>query len=131
MARLGKSKLTTPGVRLFRAVGPKELALLRDSGFRAFPAMRQQPFFCPVTTLEYAEQIARDWYSTDAAYDHQGSVVRFRVRGEFLTAYAPHPVGMRDNAEYRIPAEDLRALNSSLAGHIDVIAQYRNRATTR
>jgi hypothetical protein len=49
-------------VTLYRPVGPKELALIRDSGFRAFPPrLPEQPIFYPVLTEEYAVTIARDW----------------------------------------------------------------------
>ena|GEM_PF-5137857 len=43
-----------------RPVGRKELALVRASGFRAFPPrLPGQPFFYPVLNQEYATQIAR------------------------------------------------------------------------
>ena len=47
-------------VTLWRPVGPKELALIRESGMRAFPPrLPEQPIFYPVTTEEYATKIAR------------------------------------------------------------------------
>jgi hypothetical protein len=49
-------------VTLYRPVGPTELALVEESGFRAFPPrLTSQPIFYPVLTEEYATQIARDW----------------------------------------------------------------------
>jgi len=46
---------------LFRPVGPKELALIEESGFAGFPPRLQgQPFFYPVQNEVYATQIARD-----------------------------------------------------------------------
>jgi hypothetical protein len=48
-------------VTLFRPVGPKELELIRASGYRAFPPrLPEQPIFYPVLTREYAVKIARD-----------------------------------------------------------------------
>jgi hypothetical protein len=47
---------------LFRPVGQKELELIRQSEFRAFPPrLQEQPIFYPVLNEEYATQIARDW----------------------------------------------------------------------
>jgi hypothetical protein len=39
---------------LYRPVGPKELALIAESGFREFPPrLPEQPIFYPVTNEEY------------------------------------------------------------------------------
>ena len=52
---------STETVTLYRPVGPKELELIRASGFRAFPPrLPGQPIFYPVLTEEYAVNIARD-----------------------------------------------------------------------
>lgn len=49
-------------VTLYRPVGPDELALIRESGFRRFPPrLPQQPIFYPVLIQTYAAKIARDW----------------------------------------------------------------------
>jgi hypothetical protein len=49
-------------VTLFRPVGPEELSLIEQSGFRSFPPrLPEQPIFYPVLTEEYATKIARDW----------------------------------------------------------------------
>jgi hypothetical protein len=45
---------------LYRPVGPKELKLIADTGYRAFPPrLPEQPIFYPVLNEEYATQIAR------------------------------------------------------------------------
>jgi len=50
-----------PTVTLYRPVGPKELALIEASGWRAFPPrLPEQPIFYPVLNEDYAIQIARD-----------------------------------------------------------------------
>ena len=65
---------------LFRPVGQKELNLIRESGFRAFPPRRFfQPIFYPVLNEEYAAGIARDWNTKDEASGYVGYVTRFRV----------------------------------------------------
>jgi hypothetical protein len=46
---------------------------MREAGFRQFPPrLSTQPIFYPVLSLEYAEQIARDWNTTDAASGYAG-----------------------------------------------------------
>src|SRR6266550_8447954 len=92
-------------VTLYRPVGPTELALVEESGFRAFPPrLPSQPIFYPVLTEEYATQIARDWNVKDEQSGFAGYVLRFRVRSEFLRQYDVHVVGNRDHSEYWIPA---------------------------
>jgi hypothetical protein len=55
-------------VTLFRPVGPKELELIKASGFRAFPPrLPDQPIFYPVTNHAYATQIARDYSAVHAS----------------------------------------------------------------
>ena len=60
-------------VTLFRPVGQKELDLIWESGWSAFPPRHAfQPVFYPVTNEEYAAQIARDWNTKDAASGYVG-----------------------------------------------------------
>jgi len=81
-------------VTLFRPTGERELALVLDSGWKAFPPrLPDQPFFYPVLNDEYATQIARDWNTKDGG-----------------TGW--------------IPAEDLEAFNRHLVGPIEMIAVY-------
>ena len=48
-------------ITLYRPTGSDELALIRESGFTAFPPrLPEQPIFYPVTNEEYATKIARD-----------------------------------------------------------------------
>lgn len=68
-------------VTLFRPVGPKELALIESSGWRAFPPrLPEQPIFYPVTNEDYAIQIARDWNVKSSG---SGFVTRFEVDAEY------------------------------------------------
>ncbi|MDY7004363.1 MAG: hypothetical protein SWX82_10515 [Cyanobacteriota bacterium] len=49
-------------ITLFRPVGKKEMELIKESNYCAFPPrLPFQPFFYPVLNEEYAVQIARDW----------------------------------------------------------------------
>jgi hypothetical protein len=108
---------------LYRPVGPEELALIRASGYRAFPPrLPQQPIFYPVLNEEYARQIARDWNVKDSG---AGYVARFAVRMEFTARYRVQKVGRSIHQELWIPAEDLAEMNRNLVGLIEVIEEYK------
>jgi len=108
---------------LYRPVGPKEMALIRASGHRAFPPrLPQQPIFYPVLSEEYARQIARDWNVKDSG---AGYVTRFAVRTEFTVRYPVQKVGSSIHQELWIPAEDLAEMNRNIVGLIEVIAEYK------
>jgi hypothetical protein len=111
---------------LYRPVGQKELELIRDSGYKAFPPrLPFQPIFYPVLDEEYAIQIARDWNTRDPASGFVGYVTRFRVRTSLLRPYPIQTVGSSHHREYWIPAAELDAFNASLVGAIEVIAEFR------
>ena len=111
-------------VTLYRPVGPKELALIRESGFRAFPPrLPEQPIFYPVLTEEYAVKIARDW---NVKASGSGYVTRFAVRQSFLSRYDVQNAGGSQHQEYWIPAEDLPRLNENIVGLIEVIAEFHS-----
>lgn len=113
-------------VTLYRPVGQKELELIRDAGWAAFPPrLPFQPIFYPVVNEAYAVQIARDWNTKDPASGYMGSVTRFRVRRDFLERYPVQQVGGREHVEYWIPAEELPAFNAAIVGRIEVIHTFR------
>jgi len=122
-----RSKTEAETITLYRPTGPQELALVRESGWSAWPPrLPEQPIFYPVTSEAYAEQIARDWNSTGAAAEFSGYVTRFHVRAAFLGRYDVQTVGSSRHREYWIPAEELDELNRNIVGPIEVIAEYRN-----
>src|SRR5439155_378844 len=97
-------------------------------GWRAFPPrLPHQPIFYPVTTFDYAERIARDWNTKDAASGFAGYVTRFHVRADFLPRYPLQTVGGRLNQEYWVPAEELEEFNRNIVGLIDVVAEFKMR----
>jgi hypothetical protein len=103
-------------------VGPKELELIRQRGFRAFPPrLPEQPIFYPVTTREYAEKIARDW---NVPQSGAGFVTRFQVKEAFLSRYAVQNAGGQRYQEYWIPAEELAEFNANIVGLIEVIDEF-------
>ena len=107
---------------LYRPVGEQELALIRASGYTAFPPrLEWQPIFYPVLNQEYAARIARDWNARDGK---RGYVTRFGVRAAFLAGYDIHRVGSALHEEYWIPAADLGALNRNIVGAIEVVEEY-------
>jgi hypothetical protein len=118
----GRELSTDDTVTLFRPVGPKELKLIEESGFRAFPPrLPDQPIFYPVLTEEYATKIARDW---NVAASGAGYVTRFEVAATFLAQYDVQNAGGQEHREYWIPAEDLAAFNANIRGKIEVIASF-------
>ena len=71
-------------VILFRPTSPKELALVRESGFKRWPPrLPEQPIFYPVSNEQYAIEIARDW---NVPASGSGYVTKFGVRKSFMSA---------------------------------------------
>jgi hypothetical protein len=117
--------MTTEIITLYRPVGQKELDLICDSNYHAFPPrLPHQPIFYPVLNEEYATQIARDWNTRDAASGYVGYVTRFQVRADFLSRYEIKTVGSAVHQEYWIPAEELAEFNQNIVGSIEVIAEF-------
>lgn len=111
-------------VVLYRPTGPKELELIRKSGYKKFPPrLPEQPIFYPVLTKEYATKIARDWNVPASGI---GYVLEFKVRKDFLDRYPVQVAGGNSHQEYWIPAEELEAFNQALFGKIKVIETYQN-----
>jgi hypothetical protein len=109
-------------VTLYRPTGPQELALVEASGFNRWPPrLPDQPIFYPVTSEEYAVEIARDW---NVPASGRGFVTRFEVRKAFMDRYAIHAVGGMHRTEWWVPAEDLEALNDNIVGLIQVIHRF-------
>jgi hypothetical protein len=109
-------------VTLWRPVGPAELALIEASGMREFPPrLPDQPIFYPVTTLDYAVKIARDW---NVPASGAGYVTRFEVQRAFLHAFEVQDAGGRDHQEYWIPADQLARFNAAIVGRIEIVASF-------
>lgn len=107
---------------LYRPTGPEELELVRQSGFMKWPPrLPEQPIFYPVTNEQYAIEIARDW---NVKASGSGFVTRFQVKTEFMSQYPVQQVGAAHHTEWWVPAEELEALNESIVGQIEVIAEF-------
>ena len=108
---------------LYRPVGVKELELIAQSGFKAFPPrLPDQPIFYPVLNFEYAAQIAREWNSTGPG--GAGFVTRFEVEQSYAERFEVHVVGNRIHQELWVPAEELEEFNRHIAGLITVEAAF-------
>lgn len=111
-----------PTTTLYRPVGPKELALIEQSGWKEFPPrLPGQPIFYPVTNEEYAVQIARDWNVKESG---SGYVTRFEVETAYLSRFPKQIVGSRIHEELWVPAEELHEFNSHIHGKIEVIRSF-------
>ncbi len=108
---------------LYRPVRSKELELIRNENWRAFPPrLPEQPIFYPVLEESYGVQIARDWNTRDGG---TGYVLRFEVETEFLSRYPVQIAGAKVHREYWIPAEDLVEFNRHIVGEIEILSTFQ------
>ena len=113
-------------VTLYRPTGPKELALVRQNGFKRWPPrLPEQPIFYPVTNEQYAIEIATRWNVRD---DGVGYVTRFNVRKTFMANYQVQHVGAAHHTEWWVPANELERLNDNIVGLIEIIGEYKKEA---
>ncbi|WP_457328878.1 hypothetical protein [Rhizobacter sp. P5_C2] len=112
----------TETITMYRPTGPKELELVRESGFKRWPPrLPEQPIFYPVTNETYAVQIARDW---NVGASGQGFVTRFQVRADYMARFKVEKVGGAEHTEWWAPAEELEEFNDNIVGLIEVIRQF-------
>lgn len=111
---------------LYRPVGPKELALIKESGWSAFPPrLPEQPIFYPVTNVDYAIQIARDW---NVKASGAGYVTRFEVDAEYVARFPKKIVGGRMHEELWVPGEELPEFNAKIVGKIEITHEFPTKA---
>lgn len=107
---------------LYRPVGPKELELIRASGWKAFPPrLSWQPIFYPVLNEAYAAQIAREWNVPESG---SGYVTAFEVDAGFVSRYPVHRVGGSLHDELWVPAAELAEFNAHIIGEIRVVQEF-------
>ncbi|MEV0191990.1 ADP-ribosylation/crystallin J1 [Kitasatospora purpeofusca] len=112
-----------PTTTLWRPTGPKELALVAASDWRAWPPrLPDQPIFYPVLNEDYAIRIARDW---NVPASGSGYVTRFEVETAFLSRYPVRRAGGRTILELWVPAEELAEFNRHIVGRIEVVHEFR------
>jgi hypothetical protein len=109
-------------ITLYRPVGPAELKLIEDSGWRAFPPrLPEQPIFYPVLNEEYARQIASRW---NLAHSGAGYVTAFEIDAEYAAGFEVRRVGGKEHEELWVPAEQLEEFNNYIVGVIRVVQSY-------
>ena len=107
---------------LYRPVGPKELDLIKASGWRSYPPrLPEQPIFYPVLNREYASQIAKRWNVTESG---QGYVTAFEIDADYVSKFDPQQVGGKEHLELWVPAEELEEFNSHIVGRIRVVSSF-------
>jgi hypothetical protein len=107
---------------LYRPVGPRELKLIEESGWKRFPKrLAQQPIFYPVMNENYAVQIARDW---NVPASGSGFVTKFDLPTAYLEKYAVQNVGGVIHNELWVPAEELEEFNDQIVGDIIVTQSF-------
>jgi tetratricopeptide (TPR) repeat protein len=110
-------------VVLYRAVGLQEMALIYDSGMKAFPAhLPQQPIFYPVLQLEYARQVASDWNAENRQL--AGYVTQFKVEEAYLGQFEEHAVRKSGHTEFWIPEEQMEEFNRHIVGQIKLVEAH-------
>jgi hypothetical protein len=113
----------TDTMTLWRPTGPEELALVRDSDWRAWPPrLPDQPIFYPVLTEQYAIMIARDW---NVPASGAGYVTRFAVEAGFAARYPVRQAGGAEILELWVPAAELDEFNAHIVGPIEVVHEFR------
>jgi hypothetical protein len=110
---------------LYRPTGLRELELVAESGFRAWPPrLSDQPIFYPVLSVEYARKIARDWNAVDEFSGFVGFVTRFELEPTFARRYPAQIAAGRAHEELWVPAAELEEFNRHIIGGIEVIEAY-------
>ena len=104
---------------LFRPVGPAELKLIEESGWKSFPPrLPEQPIFYPVLNEEYASQIAERWNVKESGV---GYVTAFEIDADYVSRFNVEQVGGNVHQELWVPAEQLEEFNAHILGEIRVI----------
>jgi hypothetical protein len=113
-------------MRLYRPIGYQELELIAKSDFLAFPPrLPSQPIFYPVLNLDYGNQIAKDWNTTDPNSGYAGFVTEFDVDDIYISQFEIQIVGSSQvHQELWIPAEDLAEFNRHILGEIKIVTAY-------
>lgn len=108
--------------RLYRPVGLKEMELIAELDYNAFPPrLEWQPIFYPVTNQQYADQIAFEWNTVDEFSGFIGIVTAFDVNSDFLKKYEIQNVGDKNHNELWIPSEELIDFNANIVNGIKIV----------
>jgi hypothetical protein len=112
-------------MKLYRPVGKKELSLISESGFKAYPPrLMWQPIFYPVMNFDYAAQIAKEWNTVDENSDYCGFVTAFDIDVDYVSKFEIQNVGSFEHNELWVPSEELAEFNDHIIGKIEVLASF-------
>ena len=119
----------TKTIKLYRPVGQKELDLIAESGYKAYPPrLTWQPIFYPVMNFEYAAQIAKEWNAEDEFSGYCGFVTAFDIDAEYVSKFEVQNVGGFEHNELWVPTEELEEFCNHFTGKIEVLESfYRER----
>lgn len=108
-------------ITLYRPIGEKELLLIAENNFSAFPPrLEWQPIFYPVLNEEYACEIASKWNTTDEFGNYLGFVTEFKITQEEFSKYKVENVGGSIHNELWVPAEELERFNQAIVEKIKI-----------
>jgi hypothetical protein len=112
-------------IKLYRPVGLREMELISQSNYTKFPPrLDWQPIFYPVMNQEYAEQIAREWNTSDEFSGYIGIVTSFEVNEEYIRQFDVQNVGDKNHNELWIPSEELDKFNDNIVVDIKIINAF-------
>ncbi len=112
-------------ITLYRPVGLKELQLIVESDFKAFPPrLEWQPIFYPVMNEGYACEIALKWNTMDEFSGYCGFVTTFDMNEKFIEKYEIQNVGGYIHNELWLPSEELEEFNSNIIGEIQITKTF-------
>jgi len=110
---------------LYRPIGPEELRLIEESGYKKFPTrLPEQPLFYPVLNEEYAVEITKKW---NVPQYGAGYVTRFQINEDYIKKFKTETVGNKTHKELWVPAEELEEFNKNIVGKIKVIHIFRKK----
>lgn len=112
-------------IKLYRPVGKKELELITESDYKAYPPrLSWQPIFYPVMNFEYAAQIAKEWNAEDEFSGYCGFVTAFDIDADYISKFEVQNVGSFQHNELWVPSEELQEFNNHIQGKIEVVASF-------
>ena len=112
-------------LKLYRPVGKKEMELIAESDFKAYPPrLVWQPIFYPVMNFAYAAQIAKEWNTPDEFSGYCGFVTAFDIDADYVSKFDVQNVGGFEHNELWIPSEELAEFCQHIVGKIEVLAAF-------
>src|SRR5438105_1882998 len=111
---------------LYRPMDMEEVRLVYEAGMRGFPPRKpEQPIFYPVLTLEYANEIAKQWNAESGSLS--GYVGKFILDDAYGSGFGPRKVGASRHVELWVPSEELRRFNEHIFPPIEIVSAHFGR----